>query len=251
MSWLTRLVLWLPYAASTWLTRGILFTFARWEVVGREHVPGDGPLVLVGNHVHNLDPPLVAASVGRRVHPMAKRELFEVPLFGWFFHAYGAFPVRRFESDTAALRVARNILRRGSIVLMFPEGTRSRGRGMRAALPGAAVVALMAKAPVVPVAITGSNVRLPHVFFQWAFRRRPRIVVRFGEPMSLEAYGSRDAAAATDAIMRAIAAMLPAEQRGVYGDGVVTEGPVVARVRERRTGSEAPGGDQPSDGEHS
>ncbi|PKN78941.1 MAG: 1-acyl-sn-glycerol-3-phosphate acyltransferase [Chloroflexi bacterium HGW-Chloroflexi-9] len=238
MTLFRRFLLRIPYAASTVLTRLVLFTFARWEVHGREHIPAEGPLVLVSNHLDNLDPPLVAASIGRRVHPMAKRELFEVPLIGWWFWAYGAFPVRRFSSDMGALRVARNFLRSGEVVLMFPEGTRSRGEGMRAALPGAAMVALLAKAPVVPVAITGSRLKKPHVFFAWALLRRPRVTVTFGPAFTLDAKvpGGDAAEAGTDQMMRRIAAMLPEELRGVYGDH--TSGSIIAaRARaDRATG---------------
>ncbi|MDA0269904.1 MAG: lysophospholipid acyltransferase family protein [Chloroflexi bacterium] len=227
-----RLLSPLPYAASTLLTRAVVFTFARWEVHGREHVPLEGPVVFVSNHLDILDPPLVAASVRRRLHPMAKRELFEVPLIGWWFWVYGAFPVRRFSSDMGALRVARNYLRNGAAVLMFPEGTRSRGGGMRVALPGAAMVAMLAKAPVVPVAITGSHVRKPHVFWAWALRKRPRVTVSFGEPFMLDGSASGNGAeAATDQIMRRIAAMLPEDLRGVYGDA--SGGAIIAaRARE-------------------
>jgi len=224
------------YWASTGLMRLLLRVFARWEVAGFERVPAAGPVILVANHVHIVDPPLVAASSRRRVHPMAKRELFEVPLVGWWFWAWGAFPVRRFSGDMGALRVARNYLRNGEVVLMFPEGTRSRGAGMRPALPGAAMVALLAGAPIVPIAITGSRIALPGVFWQWALRRRPRIRVQFGEPFTLGGHrtDSRGAEVATDAIMRRIAAMLPQEYQGAYGPGSDGE-VVVARVRDRNS----------------
>lgn len=232
---LSRLI----YAFCRRLTRVIVWTFARVEVVGREHIPTDGPLILVANHVHLLDPPLVAACVDRRVHPMAKRELFEIPLIGWFFHAYGAFPVRRFSADMGALRVARNILRNDEAVLMFPEGTRGTRAGtatqLKPALPGAAVVAQMSHAPVVPVAITGSNVALPGVFIQWTTRGRPRIRVEFGAPIAVvePSKGGGSPEAETDRMMRSIASMLPEDHRGAYGAG--SEGTVVVQreTRER------------------
>ncbi|TAK78520.1 MAG: 1-acyl-sn-glycerol-3-phosphate acyltransferase [Dehalococcoidia bacterium] len=233
MAHLKRRLLPFVYWASTGLMRVLLRTFARWEVVGHEHMPPSGPVILVSNHVHIIDPPLVAASSRRRVHPMAKRELFEVPLVGWWFWAWGAFPVRRFSGDMGALRVARNYLRNNEVVLMFPEGTRSRGAGMRAALPGAAMVAVLAKAPVVPVAITGSRIAIPGIFWQWAFRGRPRIRVEFGDVFTLDSLSadSKGAEVATDTIMRRIAAMLPETYRGAYGAG--SEGEiVVARVRD-------------------
>jgi 1-acyl-sn-glycerol-3-phosphate acyltransferase len=230
---MTRRLSLLVYWTARHLTRILVLLFARLEIVGVEHFPRTGPVVMVANHVHLLDPPLVAACAPRRVHPMAKRELFETPAIGWFFWAYGAFPVRRFSGDMGALRVARNYLREGEAVLMFPEGTRSRGNGMRAALPGAAMVALLSKAPVLPVAVQGTNIRIPAVFFQWMLRRRPRIRVEFGEPFHLEAAGTdgRTAEVATDRMMRRVAAMLPPEARGVYGEetaGTI----VVARQRE-------------------
>lgn len=230
----------LLYVVCTALTRGLVYSLARVEVTGGERVPAGGPLILVANHVHLLDPPLVAACVGRRVHPMAKRELFEIPLIGWFFHAYGAFPVRRFSADMGALRVARNFLRQGEAVLMFPEGTRGKRAGLatelRPALPGAAVVAQMARAPVVPVAITGTNVRMPGVFWAWALRRRPLIRVTFGEPFTIDApnAGGGSPEVETDRLMRRIASMLPESHRGAYGAG--SEGTVVVR----REGHERP-----------
>jgi 1-acyl-sn-glycerol-3-phosphate acyltransferase len=238
------------YAVCVAFTRLVVYSLSRLEVAGIERVPTGGPLILVANHVHLLDPPLVAACLHRRVHPMAKRELFEIPLIGWFFHAYGAFPVRRFSADMGALRVARNILRNNEAVLMFPEGTRGKRSGaateLRPALPGSAVVAQMSHAAVVPVAITGSNVPLPGVFWAWLLRSRPAIRVEFGEPFTIpeSSAGGGSPEVETDRLMRRIASMLPESHRGAYG--AASEGTVVVlrEARERPTrptrGSEEP-----------
>lgn len=221
-SLLYRLVSGWIYGFLTWFTRVVIFTFARWTVVGAERVPAAGPVVLVSNHLHLLDPPLIAASSPRRVHPMAKRELFETPLVGWALWPYGAFPVRRFSADMGALRAARGYLRSGHVVLMFPEGTRSRDARLHPALPGAAMVALLANAPVVPVAITGTeDIRVPGTLFRWIRRDRLRLRVEFGEPFNLEHPGAeaRHAEQATDTMMRHIAALLPADYQGAYGPG--------------------------------
>ncbi|MFA7249179.1 MAG: lysophospholipid acyltransferase family protein [Dehalococcoidia bacterium] len=240
---------WIVYSASMALTRLLVYSLTRVEVVGREHVPREGPVILVANHVHLLDPPLVSALAGRRLHPMAKREIFEVPLIGWFFHLYGAFPVRRFSADMGALRVARNILRRGEAVLMFPEGTRGTRLGsateLRPALPGSVVVAQMSHALVVPVAITGSNVPLPGVFVAWLRGARPKIRVEFGEPLIIvePSRGGDSPEVATDSLMRRIAAMLPEDHRGAYGAG--TEGTVVVHREVRERPARAPREDEP------
>lgn len=229
------------YAVSTALLRIVIFIFARHTVSGAEHVPNSGPVILVANHAHILDPPLVSAASPRRVRPMAKRELFETPLIGWYFWVYGAFPVRRFSGDMGALRVARNYLRDGEMVLMFPEGTRSR-TGMRPALPGAGMVALLAGAPIVPVAITGSRINFRTVFFQWIWRRRPRITITFGEPFDLSELPSdgRAAEVGTDFMMRRVAALLPPEMQGVYGPE--TDGQIVI-ARQRAVGPDEDSGD--------
>lgn len=245
---MTRRLSTLVFGVTNRFTRLVIYSLARWEVRGREHLPASGPLILVSNHIHLLDPALVAASSPRRVHPMAKRELFEIPLIGWFFWVYGAFPVRRFSGDMGALRVARNYLRNGDVVLMFPEGTRSRGnQGVQPSLPGAAMVALLSKATIVPIGITGSNIKIPKVFFQWLWHARPRITVTFGEPFDLKDLGtdSRAAEAGVDRMMRAVASLLPDEMHGAYGSSTAGQVIVARQPRERperpgSSGSETP-----------
>lgn len=222
------------YAAATNLSRAVFTVFADWEVVGAEHLPRDGGVVVVANHLHLVDPPLVSASCRRRLHPMGKFELFQTPLVGWALWAYGAFPVRRFSADMGALRAARNLLRGGEVVLMFPEGTRSRDRVLHPGLPGAAMVAILAGVPVVPVAITGTEaIRLPGAILDGLRGRRLHIRVEFGAPLRLDTASAdtRQAEAATDQMMRALAALLPEQYRGAYGPG--TEGQVVFARQEQ------------------
>ncbi|MGI8552365.1 MAG: lysophospholipid acyltransferase family protein [Dehalococcoidia bacterium] len=205
------------YWLMTRATATVVWTFGRWRVSGAERVPASGPLIVVSNHLNNADPPLLGASVPRRIHFMAKHELFAVPVGGFFIQLFGAFPVRRFEADLKALRAAQRLLADGEVIGMFPEGHRSQGAGMIRAHPGTALLALRSGAPVLPVAITGSElIRGPRVLLQ-----RPRISVTIGEPFLLKADGrltSERVASASEEIMIHIAAMLPIRYRGVYSE---------------------------------
>jgi len=205
------------YTLMTTAMRGVCFTFGRYQVIGVAHVPRGGPLIVVSNHLNNADPPLLGAAIPRRIRFMAKQELFEGKagaLYRWF----GAFPVRRFEADLAALRQAQQILKDGGVLGMFPEGHRSDGKGLGPPHPGTELVALRTGAPLLPVGITGTEaVRTPKVLLQ-----RPRIRVVIGEPFHLT--GSRRITAeqvrdGTEEIMHQIAALLPAQYRGIYADG--------------------------------
>jgi 1-acyl-sn-glycerol-3-phosphate acyltransferase len=217
------------------LMRIALFCFARWTVIGTENIPKHDGCVLVSNHIHIVDPPLVAASSrSRRLRTMAKQELFDLPLVGWVFKAYGAYAVKRSGTGLKAMRDSLRLLDRGEAILLFAEGTRSRGGPLRPAQRGAALIALRSKLPVIPVSIQGSNVRFPGIFFAWILRQRPEITVEFGKPVDL---GHIDinvvgAAEATDRIMREIALGLPSEQRGPYaGARDPIAPPVVAKDR--------------------
>jgi 1-acyl-sn-glycerol-3-phosphate acyltransferase len=148
---------------------------------------------------------------------MAKQELFDTPVVGWLFRAFGLIPVRRFEGDLKALRKAQNVLKRGHVLGMFPEGHRSDGKGLLEAEPGTAFIALRTGAPIIPVAIWGTEgITLPRDALRF---RGTRINVRFGEPFSLpetKRATKEQIADGTRAIMEGIAALLPEKYRGVY-----------------------------------
>jgi 1-acyl-sn-glycerol-3-phosphate acyltransferase len=207
------------YRLLTSLMRLAVYALAKWEVEGEENIPRDSGCVLVSNHVHIIDPPLLAASsTSRRLRTMAKQELFALPIVGWVFSAYGAYSVRRNGRDLKAIRESLRLVSEGEAVLLFAEGTRSKGGPLQLARGGAGLIALKCGKPVIPVSIQGSNVRFPNVFFQWIFRKRPHIKVRFGSPIDFSDFpdGPHANEAATEQIMKEIASLLPGELRGPY-----------------------------------
>jgi 1-acyl-sn-glycerol-3-phosphate acyltransferase len=168
------------YSLSRLLLRIVLRLGFGFRVEGRAHEPRAGPLVVVSNHLSDLDPLVVGAALRRRVTFMAKHELFLVPGVRWWISACGAFPVRRGAPDRQALRTAIGILEGGGIVVMFPEGTRGRDRTLREPEPGAALLARRTGAALLPVALLGTDVVLPRDAHRL---RRGRITVRIGPPV--------------------------------------------------------------------
>jgi 1-acyl-sn-glycerol-3-phosphate acyltransferase len=187
----------------------------RYEVVGRERVPESGGVIVVSNHLNNADPPMVQRALPRYVVFMAKKEMLDAPLVGLLFRAWGAFPVRRGEADLGALRTACQVVQRGEMLMMFPEGTRSRTGQIGEGHPGTAMIARRTGAPILPVAITGTEgIAWPGVFFRPRSIRHIRVVI--GEPFVLGKDGranSQALRADTDEIMAHIAALLPQRYR--------------------------------------
>lgn len=145
-----------------WLARIILapplFYIRRFRVTGKEHIPKDGALLVVTNHLCDRDPPIAGIAVfPRRLFYFAKAELFKNPLAGWFFRGVGAFPVQRGEADREAFRSARGILKRGDALLFFPEGTRSKNGKLGPPFPGAGSLGLDPDVTILPIGIWGSQ----------------------------------------------------------------------------------------------
>lgn len=197
----------------------LLLLLTRWRVKGKENVPAQGPLIIASNHLSLVDPPLLSASIQRRIVFMAKEELFHSLIFGPLVRGWRAFPVRRGLLDREALRQAQQVLEEGLVLGMFPEGQRSVSAKMQRAYDGASLVALRSGAPVLPVGITGTEkLRNPI-----ALLCRPEVVVNIGKPLSLRPTDGRltrgQVASATNLIMLRIAELLPQSYRGVYGGG--------------------------------
>ncbi|MFH2039186.1 MAG: lysophospholipid acyltransferase family protein [Chloroflexota bacterium] len=178
------------------------------EINGQNNIPLQGAVILAANHVTNLDIFPLQLAVNRPIFFMGKSELFKNPLLHYAFRNLGAFPVYRGERDEWAISHSKKILQAGQVLGMFPEGTRSRGRGLRVAKTGAARLALELGYPIVPVGIDGS-----HTFFK-QFPRRNLVKINIGEPLWPEP--GELPIGLTDRVMFELARNLPADLRGVY-----------------------------------
>ncbi len=213
----------LSYWAVVWFIRLCLFLYVRGPTVeGLENVPRDGGAILVSNHLNNADPCVIPAVLHRRVITMAKKEMFRWPIVSVLFRFIGAFPVDRQGADLGALRQAGKVVNDGLLLLMFPEGTRSRDRQLHQGFAGTALVAYRTGAPIVPVALTGSEA----IPWPWVFVRPfigPRVSVRIGQPFyppPAARITSQAAQQATDDIMMRIAELLPPSYQGIYRERV-------------------------------
>ncbi|UJP09086.1 1-acyl-sn-glycerol-3-phosphate acyltransferase [Microbacterium sp. KUDC0406] len=158
------------------------------RIVGRGNLPEHGAVLLVSNHLSSLDTLIIPTSAARPVQFLIKSSYFEgAGLLGrfkrWFFGSIGGVPVRRATGRDArgALDAGSSILRAGSVFAVFPEGTRSRDGKLHAGHGGAAWMARDTGAAVVPVGLVGTGTVTP-LSHLWG---KPRVEVRFGEPLDL------------------------------------------------------------------
>ena len=153
----------------------VLRALAPLRVYGIERVPATGGVVLAVNHFSWLDPPAFGAACPRNIRYMAKIELHQVKLIGPFIRSFGAFSVRRGESDRDAVRLMRQCVQDGDALGLFVEGTRQRSGVPGEVQPGAAMVALQERVPIVPAAIHGSQF--------WKLGNFEPVSVAWGRPL--------------------------------------------------------------------
>ena len=151
---------------------------SRLRVYGKERVPLEGGIVVASNHFSWLDPAVLGFASPRVLYYMAKIEAHRLPGLGTFIRAFGCFPVRRGESDRDAVRLMRTIVAEGHALGLFAEGSRQRSGVPGHVQPGAAMVALQEGAPILPVAIHGTQTWRPGGF-------QP-VSIAWGEPMILD-----------------------------------------------------------------
>jgi 1-acyl-sn-glycerol-3-phosphate acyltransferase len=212
----------LMYPFLRWLMRTIVRVYlgGLFRSYGVENVPLAGPLIVCPNHTGTIDPPLVPAFIPRGdTWSMAKSEYFRKWLPRFFFKAYHAFPVVRHTADRAAIKRSFDLLKAGHVLVIYPEGTRIDSGVLARPEAGAGFIAQRAGCPVVPVGLTGTRECLPKGA-KWP--RHVPVTVTFGKPFTVATRkpdGSRVTHdEASEAIMAAIAELLPAEKRGEFSD---------------------------------
>lgn len=196
----------------------LLRLLLRIQVEGREYIRHEGGYMMVTNHLHWLDTPVLAVIFPYRPYVFAADKWEGHFFLGPLFRSTDAIFVRRGEVDRKALREALNVLRGGGILGLAPEGTRSKTGALQRGRSGAAYMALRTGAPLLPVVVTGQETAMASV----RRLRRPTIHVRFGplfEPPDIDGKATPEQVHAfSEEIMYRLAAMLPPEYRGVYSD---------------------------------
>ena len=201
------------------ILRPLLNTFFSWKVEGRDNIPFTGPLILVANHVHVLDPFFLIFGFPRWINFMAKEELFRSPFLRFWLRWAGSVSIHRegkVIEKQKILKSARNALDMGLILGMFPEGGRSHDGKLRKGKPGSAVIASKVNVPVLPVGIVGTD-KIKGISWLW---KRPGIVVNIGKPFKLSPNYSKMSKSQmqllTTQLMNEIATLLPPEYQGAY-----------------------------------
>ena len=203
------------------LARTPIRRFSDVRLWGRERVPLSGPVILAANHRSFYDIFVLGASMKRPVHYMAKQELFDNAVLGHVLPHTGAFPVRRGEPDRGAIDAAREVLARGDMLGIFIDGTRHHDSAVGEVRAGAAMIAGMTGAPIVPVYIHGTD--------RVVDSPRAPVSIAFGRPLTVEGRGSKAYRAASEELGRYLTALQSftesAERAGRPADAVPPEPP--------------------------
>ena len=213
----------LVYRVFNLLGRFCFRVFGRMEIAGAECVPQFGPLIIVSNHLSLNDPPLLVAAIPRPLYFIGKKELFGSSISRFLMRAFHVSPFDRSAAGIDAMRVLMQNLERDRAVVIFPEGTRSPDHAMQKGMLGVVYLALKSQAPILPVALTGTE-KFPLWRVPFPFRR---MTASIGPPFTLPVIEGRPSKAVMssmlDMVMGRVADQLPPEYRGVYGRNTVKE----------------------------
>lgn len=198
------------------VARTLIRILTQATILGLEHFPSKGPALVVINHLGDADVALLLAALPVAPDGLGKIELYDFPVLGKLMDWYGVIWLHRGRPDRRALRCALDALAEGRMVGIAPEGRYSLVRGLEEGGTGAAFLALKSGAPIIPIAMTGTQNE--RVYGSLRRLRRPRTTLSVGEPFRLtrRAYRSDQMRGATRQIMQALARLLPADYRGAY-----------------------------------
>jgi 1-acyl-sn-glycerol-3-phosphate acyltransferase len=204
------------------IARATVGTFAKiafkLKVVGARNVPSSGGALIAYNHISVIDAVFVVLPVvdrGRVVHFFALSQDFERPVVGWGLRKIGQIAIRRGFGDWEAIETSAEVLKRGMLAGIAPEGSVGGGTKLGAGQKGAARIALMAGVPVIPVGLWGTNLRWPESGLRLGAPVRPTVAVVFGEPIPAEGDPKRrpDVQTLTDRIMGNIEGLVKEARR--------------------------------------
>ncbi|RUA17697.1 MAG: hypothetical protein DSY55_01655 [Clostridia bacterium] len=203
--------------------RGALSVLTHFRIEGKEHLPREGPLIVVANHFHFVDVATIVASMPWPLDFLGGFNFIDAPPFvSWLPRLWGYYPVRRGQASMLAIRAAKSVLAQKGVLMVFPEGG-SWAKVLVYARPGVPYLAAQTGATILPVGIDGNTTIFPAL----KNRRRTHLTVRIGSPVGPYHVTGRGKArrkqldAIGHDIMRHIAALIPAHKRGVYSDDPV------------------------------
>jgi 1-acyl-sn-glycerol-3-phosphate acyltransferase len=203
-----------------WLIRFVINLIARVEIQGFENIPKEGGFVIATNHLGRLDVALLFYALeGDFILPVAEKYEHHW-LFGPIGNAMGGIWLDRFNADVGSVRKILARMKAGGILVIAPEGTRSKTEAMAEGKPGVAYLAMKAGVPIAPIALAGTEDRV--IVEQLTRLKKSEIKIVVGPSFRLPPIKSRDRDAAlkqyTDEIMCRIGVLLPEKYRGVYAE---------------------------------
>jgi 1-acyl-sn-glycerol-3-phosphate acyltransferase len=204
---------------TNFVVRALTNAFCHVDADQLKRVPTTGPLIAVTNHINFLEAPVIYTRLmPRPLTGYSKIESWDSAFLGWLFDVWNIIPIHRGEPDKTAIKRGLQALKEGGILTIAPEGTRSRDGRLQRGYPGVVLVALLSGAPLQPVVHYG------HENYRKDLRklRRSDFHVVVGDPFRLEKHGAKATSVIrqrmVDEIMYQMAALLPADYRGVYSD---------------------------------
>jgi len=167
-----------------WLGFRLLFhSYLRARMFNVERVPSSGPAILASNHESFLDPPLIGSALHREINYLARENLFDLPGMGWLLRSWQCVPVDREGGGARGLKAILDRLLAGGVIILFPEGTRTRDGNLQPARSGIGLTVIKSTAPVVPVRVFGTFQAYGR---HLRFPRPGRLAVKFGQPLLFE-----------------------------------------------------------------